>query len=374
MRQKILIMNTLNLKLHFLGWFKKWTIFIWGLLCLLCVNDIRAQNQNALNFDGSNDYVYVAPDRGFDFGTEGFTVETHVRIEKGKATGNRVIVSNCPPDDVSKGFLVFILNHKLHVQIREYFFTATNSPDIDDGNWKCIAVIRNKDTLRAYINGLPYTFAVSGLVSADVTTNAGILIGRYAANPSPFVGSIDELRIWNRTLSPGELSCNTCGISSPQPGLQLYYKFNQGVAGGNNTNVVGVADSSYSSMFPKDGELVNFSLSDSTSNFVAGLPCATTGIDEVKAIAENSVRILPNPATDWLAVKYQLTKSEKVIISLYSMNGTQILQKEIGFKQPGAHEDRMELREIPAGSYIVKLEAGSSITTSPAIIAGRAGK
>ena len=57
--------------------------------------------------------------------------------------------------------------------------------------------------------------------------------------------AIDEVRVWNyaRTQAQLQAAMNTefCG---PQAGLMVYYKFNQGVAGGSNTGQTILDDAS----------------------------------------------------------------------------------------------------------------------------------
>ena len=82
-----------------------------------------------------------------------------------------------------------------------------------------------------------------------------------------FTGSIDEVRIWNKSLCQGEIVAMMNGeIATTATNLLANYHFNQGTAGSKNstiTNLTDVAGSAYT------GTLTNFALSGGTSNWVS---------------------------------------------------------------------------------------------------------
>jgi hypothetical protein len=89
-------------------------------------------------------------------------------------------------------------------------------------------------------------------------------------------GKTDEVSLWNRALSEGEISCmGSNGIDTAALGLELYYKFNQGVANGANAGLTNVIDSKGNA----NATLANLALSGVTSNWVPGATAgtATTG-------------------------------------------------------------------------------------------------
>jgi len=88
-------------------------------------------------------------------------------------------------------------------------------------------------------------------------------------------GLIDEVRIWNVARTPAQIAASyNCAITGDEPGLLAHYDFEQGVAGGNNPGEIKLTDRS-KRCTPNHGTLVNFSLSGSTSNWVA--PGVTLG-------------------------------------------------------------------------------------------------
>lgn len=88
-----------------------------------------------------------------------------------------------------------------------------------------------------------------------------------------FDGDMDEIRMWDRALCQPELSLHTnTELLGTEPGLMLYYKFNEGTPSGNNTTITTVSDASGRN---NNGTLVGFTLTGSTGNFVTGRTAGT---------------------------------------------------------------------------------------------------
>jgi len=109
-------------------------------------------------------------------------------------------------------------------------------------------------------------------------------------------GKIDEASLWNKALSPSEISAivaNGGEIANPssETNLKLYYKFNQGVAYGNNTTVTAVNDE----LGVYNGTVQNFALTGSSSNW---------GSDTLSTLQFHTpmVTAYPNPARDFITV------------------------------------------------------------------------
>ncbi|WP_439516685.1 LamG-like jellyroll fold domain-containing protein, partial [Sediminibacterium sp.] len=131
------------------------------------------------------------------------------------------------------------------------------------------------------INGQQFNDAVGGGLSSGLlsNTNAVLHIGkdvryetRNIGNNDPknryAVMTIDELRIWSRALCVDEIRHNKNVEINPavQTGLQHYYSFNQGFVNANNPGETILRDLSGNN---RNGELKNFSLYGTNSNWVA---------------------------------------------------------------------------------------------------------
>jgi len=135
---------------------------------------------------------------------------------------------------------------------------------ITGDNWHHIAVTRNAGVYSLYIDGI-LDNSSSTLPLVDF-----VFSGIGAPQTMPFSGGIDDLRIWSVAKTENELATNkNCELSGTETGLLAYYKFNQGVAYGNNTAVTQITDASSNA---NHASLGGFDMSGSTSNFLSGSP------------------------------------------------------------------------------------------------------
>ncbi|MES2863811.1 MAG: LamG-like jellyroll fold domain-containing protein [Bacteroidota bacterium] len=151
--------------------------------------------------------------------------------------------------------------------------------------WTHVAFTRTSATSASlYINGVNtdnFTFSDPGNLSINV---ANIGVRQRVGFDGFFNGSIDEVRIWNRTLPQTEITNNmNCELGASQTGLLAYYKFNQGIDNADNTAISGLSDLSGNN---NNGTLINFTLNGPTSNW-ANPGGVTTGIQCTTASALN---------------------------------------------------------------------------------------
>ena len=230
--------------------------------------------QNAINFDGNNDIVQT--NYSGVLGTAGRTFEAWVFVDPNAPSSNLCILDygvnavgsrNTFSVTGSRG-LTFISGGT-----NANIGTAGNLVPV--GQWTHVAFVLDNGTGYLYVNG---TQVGSGNLSTVNTpaNNQTVRIGqRVSGGTIPFQGSIDEVRVWSvaRTLTDIQTNMNTefCG---PQPNLELYLKFNQGVAGGMNTGVTAAIDDSGNG---HTATLNNFSLNGNASNWVTGALLTSSG-------------------------------------------------------------------------------------------------
>ena len=144
--------------------------------------------------------------------------------------------------------------------------TTINTNVIELNTWTHVAVTCNNVETKIYINGT--------LITTQSTTNtmtnytSGIMFGNDISQTRPYKGRLSDVRIWNVIRTASEIANNyQLSLAGNESGLVGNWKLNQGTAGSNNSGVTTAIDSSSSG---KNGTLNNFSLSGSTSNWMAG--------------------------------------------------------------------------------------------------------
>jgi hypothetical protein len=134
-----------------------------------------------------------------------------------------------------------------------------------------------------YYNGVLKLTQAVGAVSLDAAA-IPLYIGSYSGGSMMFNGNMDRLRIWNTARTQEQIVAGMNSVIDPgTTGLMAQYTFNQGVAGGDNTGVTTLYDSSEvesGKSSPIDGTLNGFALTGSSSNWVvSAAPAAVEMVD-----------------------------------------------------------------------------------------------
>jgi hypothetical protein len=238
---------------------------------------------NALAFDGSDDYVTVGNESDFDF-TNAVTLEAW--IKPSTTAGEHGIVT--------KNYGTGAHPYQLRVENGEItlgFYDGTWTPittsgaNIPVGEWTHVAGTYDKTTAKIYINGV---LSASQNYTANISQNNNpIEIGR--TNSSYFSGSIDEVRVWNVARTQQQIQDNMrLPFTSAQSGLVGYWQFN--AASGTNAQNHGSSGG--------NGTLTNFNNTSSSGwvssdapigPFVVGISSTVSGIGNTSATVSGSV-------------------------------------------------------------------------------------
>jgi hypothetical protein len=149
--------------------------------------------------------------------------------------------------------------------------TGVSAP-LATNTWVHFAGTYDGTSIRLFLNG---TQVASAAVASLPNGNEEWRIGRRWDGADYFKGKLDEVRIWNVARTATQINDNKNQTISPQTGLVAYYRFNQGVSGGNNTAITQATDASGNSY---NGTLQNFTLNSATSNFVMDNPNVSAAV------------------------------------------------------------------------------------------------
>ncbi len=212
---------------------------------------------NALNFDGTNDYVAVP------FATTSltsFTIETWINPATIPESGLAAILNTNTWDATNGG---------IHFQFEDGFVELAvyelgggwpaMSTKLATNKWQHIAAVYDGagGTVKFYLNGVLDNTVSKTLPATKISAAE---IGAYTSSRY-FNGKLDEFRVWNLVRSQAQIQADMDNsISASTSGLMGYYNFNEGTTG--------------STMLPdltsngNNGTLTNFALTGSTSNWV----------------------------------------------------------------------------------------------------------
>ncbi|MEP1096343.1 MAG: LamG-like jellyroll fold domain-containing protein [Cyclobacteriaceae bacterium] len=235
--------------------------------------------QNALDFDGVNDYVDISAISPNVIGDQNnFTVELWVNLEPvftGTRRGSIFSINDGGGANLNRMLLYIHDGSDPGKENRLGVVDAGINPDFDivgpiiaDDTWHHIAYSRSGTTGTLYVDGLQV-----GTHTADFTFVSGDLwsLGQEfdgSSTMSDFIdGQIDDVRIWGVGRTQAEIQAAMFSdLVGNEPNLNAYYTFNQGFASGANAGFTTLIDYSSNSF---DGSLGAFALTGAASNWVS---------------------------------------------------------------------------------------------------------
>jgi hypothetical protein len=207
-----------------------------------------------LNFNGTTSYVQLG---NLLTGGQSYTKEAWINVPSTVANTN-IISSPDAPFYIQSG----------HLQAANNYLSAPtfaiDPGTFPTGQWVYVAVTYDQpsNTMKLYRNGVLVATNTTSATYAVGNYDIGAYGGAYLNNET-----VDEVRIWNVARSQAQLQASmNCDIPQ-QAGLIAYYRFDEGVAGGNNTSKAYVLDYSGNG---NCGTLTGFALTGPGSNFETG--------------------------------------------------------------------------------------------------------
>ena len=199
-------------------------------LAVVSICFLNAQN-NALLFDGTDDYISVPDNASLDFTK--FSIEMWVYRT---SSSNVKLIGQTNAGNNERGYIFGISDDgKLNLEVWDDWNTYTNlksSETIPLNEWVHLTMTWESGvSLKGYINGK--IVLNSSTISSDITNTTPIIIGMapwYEKNENHFNGYMDEIRIWNDVRTESEIRRNMYH-ELPDPAsetnLVSYYKFNE---------------------------------------------------------------------------------------------------------------------------------------------------
>ncbi|MFN0016098.1 MAG: LamG-like jellyroll fold domain-containing protein, partial [Saprospiraceae bacterium] len=225
---------------------------------------------NVLDFDGANDYITLPGSFNSNFSANRITIEGWVYNASGYTPSNCMLAGESYLGDGNIRFAVHLQGGNIYAGTFPNNLTGVNAP-LATNTWVHFAATYD-GTIRLYLNGTQVGTPVTTSLTAG---NEEWRIGRRWDNVDYFKGKLDEVRIWNVARTAAEINANKNQTISPQTGLVGYYRFDQGVAAGNNTAITQAADASGNAV---NGTLLNFALTGASSNFLLDNPNVSAGL------------------------------------------------------------------------------------------------
>jgi gliding motility-associated-like protein len=219
---------------------------------------------NTLDFDGSNDYITTPDNNALDL-TTNYTLEAWVKADGFTWLGG--IISKYHSNSAD-GY-VLRSNQTSPYTGLSFDGAETANGVLQQGVWHHIAAVKQGNVRKLYVDGVE--IALGGGAHTTTANNDPLIIGKDFTTESSgrfWNGKIDEVRIWNVAKTQAQIqAAKDAELVGNESGLVLYYNFNQGTAGANNSSISSVLDGT---SFARNATLTNFfgGLTGTNSNFV----------------------------------------------------------------------------------------------------------
>lgn len=238
-------------------------------------------SQAALDFDGVNDYVNLGKNPAFRFNnTDAFAFQLWFKTNQ---TGQRTLLTKMRDQaaGIIDGYEVYLFNGKPGLAItnsnlanNHFYVMGTNT--YNDNKWHHLAINYMADmdanTVQIYVDGNREVNQVSqnALTGNFNNVNNNLSIARRGTTSDgvAFSGQIDEVSIWNTTLTQTQIrnGINT-SLNGNEPNLVAYYNFNQ-IESPNGNNTGAIILPNLTTLAGANGTLSGFTLNSTTSNWV----------------------------------------------------------------------------------------------------------
>jgi hypothetical protein len=240
--------------------------FLLTTLFLLQSFFVQAQSEQYLHFDRVDDQVMLPNGSQYISNADGITMAGWFYTDQ-LAYGQGMMGMRDGGGDGM--YVIQLANGKLECRLE----TETGLHEVVGPNftivpqvWQHVAWVYDGSNVHLYIDGvLNGSSSASGTVSS---TDLVFAIGRntLAAFNFYFGGRADEVSLWSKALSQTDIEdMMENELNGDEAGLEVYYKFNQGVPYEDNTSITQLVSEVGDG--ERDADIINFALNGNTSNF-----------------------------------------------------------------------------------------------------------
>lgn len=93
-------------------------------------------------------------------------------------------------------------------------------------------------------------------------------------------------------------------------------------------------------------------------------------VDSVEELIQEdqTLKVYPTPASNFIWMEYKLNSAATAEVKITNLTGQVVATQKLGAKTPGTLKEKIDLRELASGNYIVQLHLNGSLTQSTTAI------
>lgn len=157
----------------------------------------------SVGFTGTTDW-FEAVNMGTEFGdTDSSTISMWIYLNASPGSGAADYVNYMGDStNPSRGFFIFDSNNRISYRPAPTGVSQFSTYSVPINSWFHLAGVYNGTHMNIYING---TSAKNGTDANSIASNPDLVLG-WQDSSNSIIGSIDEIGLWNRTLSYDEIN------------------------------------------------------------------------------------------------------------------------------------------------------------------------
>ncbi|MCX6182976.1 MAG: T9SS type A sorting domain-containing protein [Bacteroidetes bacterium] len=286
-----------------------------------------------MSYDGTDDRTYLATPIT---GNNNFTFETQFKTTSTNPSTHSRFISF--PSYLCE---VAIVNGVIQSYMGSGTWVACSGSGFNDGQWHHLGVTKNGTAVTIYVDGV-----VVGTRSATLNLSSNMYFGGTSVSTDYFVGTLDEIRIWNIVRTKDEIGLNfNTELAGNETGLVAYWDFNTATGATNISNMVNSgtaltrAGAGGSNNYPQ--------FVDATKNEIA------TSTNEILSANESVLTVYPNPFTS--VITLNIPSVNKVVVmdaagkAVFSVNNS---------------GSQIDLSSLNAGTYFMNVYSDQAVQTA----------
>ena len=238
------------------------------LICLFATTMGFSQSQQYLHLDGTNDWIEVPGAAQYVAGSNAVTMAAWFYTDE-LVYGQGMFGFRTGVGADGEMYIIQLDNGIMECRFVNtsgfYEFVAPAFTIVPE-QWQHIAWVYDGAKVELFVNGNSIGSSIAAGTIAGMDHAFAIGQSTLPGFNFFFGGRVDEITLWSKALSGADLEDMMANeLVGDEPGLELYYKCNQGVPGADNTSITNLISEVEPGI--RDGILNNFSLTGATSNF-----------------------------------------------------------------------------------------------------------
>jgi hypothetical protein len=195
--------------------------------------ELNVISTNCLKFDGTGDLVSVAS--ASDLNAYPLTVSSWFR--GGKNSGGVQVIAAKYIDSSFDGWALALQSGQLrgfyysHASSANKAIDALSGTIVTDDGWHHAALVVDGGGGRLFLDGTMVASNSWTGTPGGNTNSAALTIGNLTNPTYPFTGEVDEIALWKRALSAGEIQSLKNLPLAPDPNLVAYWRLDEGTNG-----------------------------------------------------------------------------------------------------------------------------------------------